>query len=112
MKKNPLKLNKLQARTLVLLQVLARQEDNARSVDGSDDVEILSLPQPHGNHFHVGPFVVSSADANGFTNEAVWKVLNKRGLAYRPNPLTVILTKAGQDYETGLGHHFMTTSDH
>lgn len=112
MKKNPLKLNKLQARTLVLLQVLARQEGNARPVEGTEGVEILSLPHAHGNHFHVGPFVVASADANGLYNDAVWKVLDRKGLAHRPNPLTVVLTKAGQDYDTGLGHHFLEHSDH
>ena len=111
-KKNPLKLNKLQLRTLVLAQVIARDEEMSRRDEESGDVTLLSLPHAHGNHVHVGPFVVSARDASGFSNPAVWTALERKGLARRDDPMTVTLTAAGVAYETGLSDKFMTPSDH
>ena len=77
-KKNPLKLNKLQCRTLALAQVIAEDSDLTSRDDASGEVTILSLPQPHGDHVHVGPFVVSTRDVSGFSNPAVWTVLARK----------------------------------
>ncbi|MEQ8666346.1 MAG: hypothetical protein RIC16_11550 [Rhodospirillales bacterium] len=111
-KTNPLKLNKLQARTLALAQVIARDPSLARTDEASGDVTILNLPRAHGDHVHVGPFVVSTRDISGFTNPAVWTALSRKGLARADDPVTVTLTRKGVDYDTGLGHMFQTPSDH
>lgn len=111
-RKNPLKLNKLQARTLALAQVIAQDPSLARADETTGEVTILSLPQAHGDHVHVGPFVVSTRDISGFSNPAVWTALTRKGLAYADNPMTVTLTREGVDYDTGLGHLFQTPSDH
>ncbi len=65
-KNNPLKLNKLQLRTLALAQVLARQDGLAQRDEGTGEITLLELPHPHGDHVHIGPFVVSSRDVSGF----------------------------------------------
>lgn len=110
-KTNPLKLNKLQLRTLVLTQIIARsQPDEAWNKDGS--VSILSLPHAHGNHVHVGEFVVSTADTSGFSNPAVWAALARKGLVAQKEVPPIILTREGLEYETGLDHHFTQKSDH
>lgn len=111
-KKNPLKLNKLQARTLALAQVMAGDERLARADEVTGEVTILSLPQPHGDHVHIGPFVVSTREISGFNNPAVWTALARKGLAYADNPMTVTLTAEGVGYDTALGHLFQTRSDH
>lgn len=111
-KKNPLKLNKLQARTLALAQVIAGDPRLAQTDETTGEVRILSLPQPHGDHVHIGPFVVSTREISGFSNPAVWTALARKGLAYADDPMTVTLTRAGVDYDTGLGHLFETPSDH
>ena len=43
---NPLKLNPLQARTLALLQELARQPQYASPLDGDGGVMVRYLPSP------------------------------------------------------------------
>lgn len=111
-RKNPLKLNKLQLRTLVLAQVIAREPELARVDPASGDAELLQLPHTHGDHVHIGPYVVSARDASGFDNPAVWTALERKGLARQDSPLTMTLTKAGLDYDTGLGGAFMEQSDH
>jgi len=113
-KKNPLKLNKLQLRTLALAQVLAGEEGMARRDEASGEVTLLELPRAHGDHAHIGPFVVSSRDLSGFSNPAVWTALARKGLA-RPGetPLTgPTLTADGVGYDTGLGDRFIAPSDH
>ncbi len=111
-KKNPLKLNKLQLRTLALAQVIA--DDPALvQVDGvSGDVMLLSLPHAHGDHVHIGSFSVSVRDISGFSNPAVWAVMERKGLARNTNGMTVTLTADGMAYDTGLGHHFRKLSEH
>lgn len=108
---NPLKLNKLQLRTLVLTQIIARsQPDEFWNKDGS--VTIPSLPHAHGDHMHVGEFVVNSAEATGFSNRAVWVALARKGLVADKDVPPIQLTREGLEYDTGLGHHFLEQSDH
>lgn len=110
-KKNPLKLNKLQLRTLVLLQVMGRDTHHAmEQADGS--VVIPNLPHAHGDHLHVGEFVVSAKDASGLSNPSVWAALARKGLVANANIPPIVLTPEGQNYETGLAQHFMSKSDH
>ncbi|MBL6958618.1 MAG: hypothetical protein ISR52_06535 [Rhodospirillales bacterium] len=111
-KKNPLKLNKLQLRTLVLAQVIAEDPGLVRRDEATGEVTLLSLPHAHGNHVHVGGFTVSAREASGFSNPAVWTALERKGLARADDSLTVTLTAAGLAYDTGLGHHFLEPSDH
>lgn len=108
---NPLKLNKLQLRTLALAQVLANDPDAAQRDDLSGEVTLTSLPRPHGDHVHIGGFVVASRDASGFANPAVWTVLARKGLT-RTDPMGVTLTVDGLNYDTGLGDRFAAPSDH
>ncbi|SNY92853.1 hypothetical protein SAMN04515647_3119 [Cohaesibacter sp. ES.047] len=108
---NPLKLNKLQLRTLVLTQIIARsQPDESWNKDGS--VTILRLPHAHGDHVHVGEFVVNAAEITGFNNRAVWTALARKGLVADKTIPPIVLTREGLDYDTGLGHHFLQKSDH
>ena len=64
-KKNPLNLNALQLKTLTLLQELARSPEHATAADEPGAIIVRNLPQPHGDHFHVGAAVASTADAGG-----------------------------------------------
>jgi len=111
-KKNPLKLNKLQLRTLALAQVIADDPELAQRDDATGDVTLLQLPQPHGDHVHIGAFSVSVRDISGFSNPAVWVALERKGLARHGGSMTATLTAAGTGYDTGLGHHFRQPSDH
>ena len=111
-KRNPLKLNKLQLRTLALAQVLAADPRTGKQDEATGDVELLSVPHAHGDHVHVGKFVVSAREASGFSNPAVWTALQRKGLARDANPLTITLTAEGVAYDTGLGDRFLTESDH
>ena len=111
-KQNPVKLNKLQLRTLSLAQVLARDPNTGKLDEATGDVELLRPPQTHGDHVHVGQFVVSAQEASGFSNPAVWTALKRKGLARGDNPLTMTLTAGGVAYDTGLGDRFLTKSDH
>jgi len=112
MKKNPLKLNKLQLRTLALAQVIAEDPGLVRRDEASGDVTLLSLPSPHGDHVHIGKFSVGVREISGFSNPAVWVVLQRKGLARNADGMTVTLTAEGLAYDTGLGHHFRQPSDH
>ena len=111
-KKNPLKLNKLQLRTLALAQVIARDPNSSKMDDISGNVELLAIPRPHGDHVHVGQFVVSAVEASGFSNPAVWLALSRKGLVSHQNALTITLTAQGIAYDTGLADRFLTESDH
>ncbi len=102
-KKNPLKLNKLQLRTLALAQALAREDDIARKDEASGDVHLLEIPRPHGDHVHIGRFLVSARDASGLSNPAVWRVLLRKGLARIDRPGGPTITAQGIAYDTGLG---------
>lgn len=112
-KKNPLKLNKLQLRTLALTQVLANEPSLAQKDEASGNVTISELPHPHGNHVHIGGFTVSSRDASGFSNPAVWVALRRKGLvAEDTGGFGVTLTADGVAYDTGLNEKFIEQSDH
>lgn len=111
-KKNPKKLNALQLKTLTLLQELARHDDTSQPVEGGRERIITTFPSPHGNHFHLGPYVVSAKDATGLRNEAVWAALERKGLAHPRAPLGIMLTDEGLDYDTGLRGEILHGSDH
>jgi hypothetical protein len=109
---NPLKLNNLQLRTLALAQVLAREPAVTTRNGETGEVTLHRLPQPHGDHVHIGPFVVSSREASGFGNPSVWVALERKGLARGYSPIGVTLTAAAIDYDTGLADRFLQESDH
>lgn len=111
-KKNPLKLNPLQLKTLTLLQELARYEETSTRLPETGEVVLANLPRPHGNHFHLGAAVVAASDATGLDNEAVWTALARKGLARSSFPTSIALTPAGLDYDTGLREAILHGSDH
>ncbi len=112
MKKNPLKLNKLQLKTLTLLQELAKSPHTSTLDEETGSVSITSFPDPHGNHFHIGSKVVMASDATGFKNEGVWQSLHRKGLAKATYPVVLILNKEGLAYDTGLYEKILHGSDH
>jgi hypothetical protein len=112
LKKNPLKLNKLQLRTLLLFQELARHPETSTHDAITGEATLSTLPHPHGDHVHIGSFVVSSSDASGFSNKSVWRALERKGLARTNFPLSITLTKSGLDYDTGLSDRLTQPSDH
>lgn len=110
-KKNPLRLNALQLRTLAIAQVLAREGDAAERDEATGEVTLHALPNPHGNHFHVGPYSVPRKAASGLFNAAVWTALDRKGLARPGAAGSVILTAEGLTYETGFEEAFQA-ADH
>jgi len=111
-KRNPLKLNKLQLKTLTLLQELARLPDMATPDPDSGEVTITGFPPPHGNHFHMGPYIVLGRDATGLRNEAVWRALARKGLARGVFPTAITLTPPGIAYETHMQDQILHRPDH
>jgi hypothetical protein len=111
-KRNPLKLNKLQLRTLTLVQVLASDERTSERDAETGEVTIHHLPHAHGNHVHIGSFTVSAKDASGLSNPAVWTALARKGLARTGLGAGIVLTPMGLAYETGLSEQFVSESDH
>jgi hypothetical protein len=109
-KKNPLKLNPLQLKTLTLMQYLASQPGHARPAEHG--IEIGALPHPHGDHFHLGEAVVLSRDASGLGIEAAWVALERKGLIRSNFPVSAVVTRAGLDYDTGLGASILHRADH
>lgn len=107
-----IKLNKLQNRTLALLQELAQDPDTAIPDEASGEVTIAHMPHAHGDHMHIGRLTVSSRDASGFSNQAVWTALERKGLARGNFPLSITLTRAGLDHDTGLLPPMTQESDH
>jgi hypothetical protein len=105
------KLNKLQNRTLALFQALARHPGGAVQDPATGEVTISHVPHPHGDHVHIGEFVVSARDASGFSNQAVWSALERKGLAKSNYPLSITLTPAGLAFDTGYGE-VLQRSDH
>jgi LmbE family N-acetylglucosaminyl deacetylase len=110
-KKNPLNLNPLQLKTLTLLQALAALPD-ARPGDAEGSVLLTSLPDPHGDHFHLGDAVVAAKDATGLRNPAVWTALERKGLVKTQFPQSATLLAAGRDYDTGLTDAILHRSSH
>ena len=111
-KNNPLKLNPLQLRTLVILQALARDSAAARKGPGAGEVTVERFPQAHGSHFHIGNASVSGKDASGLYNDKVWHALERKGLARADWPHNIALTAAGLAYDTGLAHEILGPSPH
>jgi hypothetical protein len=110
---NPLKLNPLQAKTLTVLQALARVPGYAGEPDATTGaVPIRYLPQPHGDHFHVGEAVVRSRDATGLANPAVHGALARKGLVVVAQGGVPMLTPAGLAYDTGLAETILFRPDH
>lgn len=107
-----IKLNKLQNRTLALLQELAQHPETAITDTDTGEVTVTHMPHAHGNHVHVGRLVVSSKDASGFSNQAVWSALERKGMARGNFPISITLTKAGLDFDTGLTQPMAQESDH
>ncbi|RVU34645.1 hypothetical protein EOI86_17460 [Hwanghaeella grinnelliae] len=107
---NPLKLNKLQLRTLALVQVLINEAGQGMRDPETGDVILPSLPAPHGDHVHIGPYVVSAREISGFSNKGVWAALARKGLARGGPPVTI--TAEGLAYDTGLSEQFVAPSDH
>ncbi len=111
-KKNPLKLNKLQLRTLTLAQLLARDPDLAQWDEATGAVTLLQIPHAHGDHLHIGRFTVSTREASGLSNPAVWSALVRKGLARIDGPIAITLTAEGVSYDTGFDGRFLAPSDH
>src|SRR5271155_5555140 len=112
-KRNPLNLNPLQLKTLTLLQELARVAGApATEPDEPGGITITQLPNPHGDHFHLGEAVVAARDATGLRNPSVWAALERKGLIRPKLPEAVILTELGQHYDTGLRETILHTAGH
>lgn len=111
-KSNPLKLNKLQLKTLTLFQELARHPESSTRDAETGEVMISNLPNPHGNHFHIGASVVMSRDATGLRNNSVWTALERKGLARSAFPMAIFLTAEGASYDTGSARRILMGSDH
>jgi hypothetical protein len=111
-KRNPLNLNALQLKTLTLFQALAQLPEHARPPTADGAVEIIDLPRPHGDHFHLGDAVVLSRDATGLANPAAWAALERKGLIRSRFPDAAVLTSAGLAYATGLDATILHRADH
>lgn len=110
-KNNPAKLNPLQLRTLTLLQAIVRIPGASNTLpDG--DIQITQFPHAHGDHFHLGDAVVSSRDATGLENEAVWNALTRKGMIRSEWPHQIALTQEGKNYDTGLADEILHQSGH
>ena len=111
--KNPLRLNKLQLKTLAILQELAGDPGIARHDENTGGVQIPAIPAPHGDHFHVGAKLVLARDATGLGNQGVWLALIRKGLAGAGAfPHTIVLTPAGLGYETGVADSILHQAEH
>src|SRR3984893_17842641 len=111
-KRNPLNLNPLQLKTLTLLQELARLAGKPDTENEPGGLAITELPDPHGDHFHLGEAVVAARDATGLRNPSVWAALERKGLIRPKLPEAVILTALGQQYETGLREVILQRAGH
>ena len=111
-KKNPLKLNKLQLRTLTLAQLLAQDPNFAQRDETTGAVTLSQIPHAHGDHLHIGRFTVSTREASGLSNPAVWSALVRKGLARIDGPIAIALTAEGVSYDTGFGDRFLVPADH
>ena len=111
-KKNPLKLNALQLKTLAILQQMARSPNHAQPGDEEGSVMVSNFPPPHGNHYHIGDAVVAGRDATGLSNPNVFAVLERKGLLRSMRPMGAMLTAEALAYETGLADQVLHRSDH
>ncbi|HJS32499.1 MAG TPA: hypothetical protein VJ924_10910 [Alphaproteobacteria bacterium] len=111
-KHNPLNLNPLQLRTLTLLQALAELPGHGTAADEPGAFMVSNLPQPHGDHFHLGNWAVLARDATGLANPAAWVALERKGLIKSMFPMGCVVTAAGMGYDTGLRRQILHGSDH
>lgn len=111
-KKNPLNLNTLQLKTLTLLQALSGLDGYAVPAEEAGHTLIQRLPHAHGDHFHLGPWVLSASDATGLGNEAAWRALERKGLIQSMFPRACILTPAGHSYDTGMRQAMLQEAHH
>ncbi|HEX2582260.1 MAG TPA: hypothetical protein VHL08_09855 [Dongiaceae bacterium] len=109
-KKNPANLNPLQLRTLTLFQAIAKSQSNAPDANGNTRIE--ALPHAHGDHFHLGPYLVKGSDATGMSNPAVWAALQRKGMIEGQFGIALALTPAGLEYETGLAETILHQGEH
>ena len=109
---NPLNLNALQSRTLVLLQAMARREEFIGPEPEPGHVLVTSMPHAHGDHFHLGDAVVQASDATGLSNQAVFVALHRKGLVKPHQPSGIVLTPAGIAYDTGIADQILHRHDH
>jgi LmbE family N-acetylglucosaminyl deacetylase len=93
------------------LQELARIAGKPPA-DDEPGVAITELPDPHGDHFHMGEAVVAARDATGLRNPSVWTALERKGLIRPKLPDAVIVTPLGQEYDTGLKDTILHKSGH
>ena len=111
-KNNPLNLNPLQLKTLTLLQAMARVDAFSQPAAAEGERDITSMPHAHGDHFHLGDFLVMARDATGLNNEAVWTVLERKGLVRTNFPQSATMTAEGLTYDTGMAEEILRRGDH
>ena len=111
-KKNPLKLNALQLRTLLVLQILTKVRGAATAGPQPGEITITRFPAAHGDHFHLGDYLVSGRDASGLYNQAVWHALERKGLARADWPTAITLTADGVGYDTGDADEILQRATH
>jgi len=111
-KKNPLKLNALQLKTLAILQQMARSPNHAQPGEEEGSVLVTNFPSAHGNHFHVGDAVVLARDASGLGNPNVFAILERKGLIRSLHPMGALLLPEALAYETGVDGQVLHRSDH
>src|SRR6202051_310268 len=98
--RNPPNLTPRKLKTLTLLQELARVAGKPAAEDEPGGLAITELPNPHGDHFHLGEAVVAARDATGLRNPSVWAALERKGLIRPKLPGAVILSTDGQQDAT------------
>ena len=102
-RKNPLRLNKLQLRTLALTQLMANDKEFSETNPGDGEVTVSTLPSPAGGTVQIGSIAVSARDASGLSNPVVWKALERKGIIRFDSSLRIVVTATGLNYDTGLG---------
>ena len=111
-KLNPKKLNKLQFKTLAIMQEFAAT-DIAEDGENDGEVKLNHIPRPHGNHFHVGSGVVLTKDATGLFNRGAWAALDRKGLTRGGIfPFTTTPIHKEMDYDTGMREQLVHGSYH
>lgn len=112
MPSNPKRLNKLQLKTLALLQEIVTHPLYAEQT-ASGDFHVRMMPEPHGDHFHIGAKVVFAKDASGLANQAVHTALHRKGLIEQtPGVDGFVVLKEALDYPTGIRDKILHGSDH
>ena len=110
--KTPLGLNPLQLKTLTLLQALAKLDDYSHPGETEGERTITALPHAHGDHFHLGDALVMARDATGLQNQAVWTVLERKGLVRTDFPQSATMTAEGLAYDTGMADEILHKGAH